>query len=100
VVRASVISRHPGRVVLDAGRRVLGMDYGPPIPGGFAGRVVAVSDEHTTVEMADPLPALGELLDLVPGQIRTTFNLHDRVWVSRRGRNVEAWPVTARGRSW
>jgi D-serine deaminase-like pyridoxal phosphate-dependent protein len=100
VIRGSVISRHHGRAVLDAGRRVLGMEYGPPIPDGFEGRVVAVSDEHTTLEMADPVPQLGEMLDLVPGQIRTTFNLHDRVWVSRAGRIVESWSVTARGRSW
>jgi D-serine deaminase-like pyridoxal phosphate-dependent protein len=99
VVRGTVISRHPGRVVLDAGRRVFGLEYGPPVPAGFEGRVTAVNDEHTIVDM-DPVPALGSRLDLVPGQIRTTFNLHDRVWVTRGGRLVDAWPVAARGRSW
>jgi D-serine deaminase-like pyridoxal phosphate-dependent protein len=99
VVRSSVISRHPGRVVLDAGRRVLGVEYGFPMPSGFDGRVVAVSDEHTIVDMADPVPELGGTLDLVPGQIRTTFNLHDRVWVGRGGLIETSWPVVARGRS-
>jgi D-serine deaminase-like pyridoxal phosphate-dependent protein len=100
VVRATVISRHPGRVVLDAGRRVFGLEYGPPIPAGFSGRIVAVNDEHTIVEMADPVPALGSELDLVPGQIRTTFNLHDQVWLTRGPTLVDRWPVAARGRSW
>jgi D-serine deaminase-like pyridoxal phosphate-dependent protein len=99
-VRAGVISRHPGRVVLDAGRRAIGVEYGPPLPGDFAGRVIAVSDEHTIVEVADPAPPLGATLDLIPGQIRTTFNLHDQVWVTRGGRIVDRWPITARGRSW
>ena len=100
VVRGTVISRHPGRVVLDAGRRVFGLEYGPPIPSGFEGRVVAVNDEHTIVDMADPVAELGSRLDLVPGQIRTTFNLHDRVWLARGPEIVDWWPVAARGRSW
>lgn len=97
-VRGTVISRHPGRIVLDIGRRVVGMEYGPPVPIGFAATDLWISDEHATVEMDDPLPALGSELDFAPGQIRTTFNLHDHVWVSRGGRLVDRWPV-ARGSS-
>jgi D-serine deaminase-like pyridoxal phosphate-dependent protein len=98
-VRGMVISRHPGRIVLDVGRRVVGMEYGPPVPLGFDATRISISDEHATIEMADPLPALGTLVDLTPGQIRTTFNLHDHVWVSRGGRVVGRWPITARGSS-
>ena len=100
VVRGTVISRRAGHVVLDAGRRVIGLEYGPPVPSGFVARGISLGDEHAIIEMADPLPELGSTLDLVPGQIRTTFNLHDRVWASRGGRLVAAWPVAARGRSW
>ncbi|HZQ49894.1 MAG TPA: alanine racemase [Candidatus Dormibacteraeota bacterium] len=98
-VRATVISRHPGRFVANAGRRVIGIDHGPPIPVGFAGAEVAMSDEHATVRIAGEPPALGSTVDFIPGQIRTTFNLHDRVWVSRGGEIVDCWPVTARGAS-
>jgi len=97
-IRGSVISRHPGRVVLDLGRRVVGMEYGPPIPIGFAADRIAVSDEHATITLSDS-PPLGSRLDLAPGQIRTTFNLHDQVWVSRAGQIVDRWPITARGSS-
>jgi D-serine deaminase-like pyridoxal phosphate-dependent protein len=94
-----VISRHPGRIVLDVGRRVVGVEYGPPVPIGFAATRIAISDEHATIERADPLPALGSEVDLAPGQIRTTFNLHDHVWVSRGPTLVGRWPITARGSS-
>lgn len=99
-VRGTVISRHPGRVVLDIGRRVVGLENGPPVPRGFEASRIAVNDEHTILAMADPLPALGSRLDLVPGQIRTTSNLYDHVWAARGGEIVDRWPVAARGRSW
>jgi len=98
-VRGMVISRHPGRIVLDVGRRVVGMEYGPPVPIGLIATRIGISDEHATIEMADPLPHLGAQVDLAPGQIRTTFNLHDYVWVSRGGRIIDRWPITARGSS-
>ncbi len=99
VLRGTVISRHPGRIVTDVGRRVVGMEYGAPIPVGLAVKEIMVSDEHTTLIMDDPLPALGSGVDLTPGQIRTTFNLHDHVWVTRGGEIVDQWPITARGSS-
>ena len=98
-VRGTVISHHAGRFVADAGRRVVGMEYGPPVPVGLNGAQVAMSDEHATVLLETEPPALGSLVDFIPGQIRTTFNLHDRVWVSRRGKVVDCWPVAARGAS-
>jgi len=98
-IRGTVISRHPGRIVLDLGRRVVGMEYGPPVPVGFVAERIAISDEHATITMADPVPALGSRLDLIPGQVRTTFNLHDHVWLSRDGQLVDRWPISARGSS-
>jgi D-serine deaminase-like pyridoxal phosphate-dependent protein len=97
-IRGTVISRHADRMVTDVGRRVVGIEYGPPVPVGFAAERVAVSDEHSTVTMHDA-PALGSQVDFIPGQIRTTFNLHDHVWVKRADRIVDYWPVAARGSS-
>ena len=97
-IRGTVISRHADHMVTDVGRRSVGVDYGPPTPIGFAAERIAVSDEHTTVFMSDP-PPLGSQVDFIPGQIRTTFNLHDRVWVTRDGRIVDCWAVAARGSS-
>jgi D-serine deaminase-like pyridoxal phosphate-dependent protein len=98
-VRATVISHHQGRFVANAGRRVIGIDHGPPLVVGFDGAAVAMSDEHATVRTDGDPPPLGSTVDFIPGQIRTTFNLHDRVWVSRGGTVVDCWPVSARGAS-
>ncbi|MBA2631780.1 MAG: alanine racemase [Chloroflexi bacterium] len=99
VVRGTVISRHGRHFVLDAGRRSIGMEYGPPTPLRIEHVGISVSDEHTTIETDVSLPELGERVDLVPGQIRTTFNLHDAVWVARGDQIVDRWPISARGQS-
>lgn len=99
-VRSTVISRRGRNGVVDAGRREIGMEYGPPLLAGGGGHARFVSDEHTAIEFDDAAPPLGATVDLVPGQLRTTFNLHDRVWLTRGG-EVQDWvPVAARGRSW
>jgi D-serine deaminase-like pyridoxal phosphate-dependent protein len=98
-IRGTVISSHPDRVVLDIGRRVVGIEYGPPVPIGFSADRIAISDEHLTIDRPDPFPRLGDVLDLWPGQIRTTFNLHDHVWIARDGVLIDRWPITARGSS-
>ncbi|HEX6655889.1 MAG TPA: alanine racemase [Candidatus Limnocylindria bacterium] len=98
-VRGTVISRRAGHVVLDVGRRAVGMEYGPPRPIGIEATDIMVSDEHVRISVAGEAPPLGAQLDLVPGQIRTTFNLHDDVWLSRGGHIVDRWPISARGMS-
>ena len=98
-VRGTVISRHPGHFVADVGRRVVGVEYGPPTPVGIEATGVALSDEHATVTVAGSPPALGSHVDFIPGQIRTTFNLHDHVWARRGEELVDYWPVSARGAS-
>ena len=98
-VRGTVISSHPDRAVLDFGRRSVGMEYGPPVPLLSGVREVTVSDEHTTLWTDGPAPSLGTQVDLVPTQIRTTFNLHDEVIAVSDGRIVATWPVAARGAS-
>jgi D-serine deaminase-like pyridoxal phosphate-dependent protein len=49
--------------------------------------------------MAGEPPAIGSAVDFIPAQIRTTFNLHDRVWVTRGDDIVGCWTVSARGSS-
>jgi D-serine deaminase-like pyridoxal phosphate-dependent protein len=98
-IRGTVISRHPGRFVTDVGRRVVGVEYGPPVPIGLEAQDVAMSDEHATVKTSEPAPAIGSRVDFIPTQIRTTFNLHDHVWLTRQGQVVDFWKIAARGSS-
>jgi D-serine deaminase-like pyridoxal phosphate-dependent protein len=98
-IRGTVISRHEDHMVVDVGRRVVGIDYGPPVPVRFQADRIAMSDEHATVTMSEPPPALGAQVDFIPGQIRTTFNLHDHLWVTSGNKVVGFWKVAARGSS-
>lgn len=98
-VRGTVISRHPDRVVLDIGRRSFGMEYGPPIPIGLAVQRVSVSDEHTTLWTDGEALTLGGQVDMIPAQVRTTFNLHEEVMAVSGGEIVASWPIRARGMS-
>jgi D-serine deaminase-like pyridoxal phosphate-dependent protein len=98
-VRGTVISRHADRFVANVGRRAVGVEYGPPVPVGVEATHVAVSDEHSTVTVTGDPPRIGSTVDFIPSQIRTTFNLHDRVWVTRGGEVAGCWPVSARGGS-
>lgn len=95
----TVISRSPGQIVLDVGRRSVTYEYGLPLVLDGPGTVTALNDEHAVVSWPAKLPALGEQIRLRPTQIRTTFNLYDAVWIISGGHVVNVWPVTARGKS-
>jgi D-serine deaminase-like pyridoxal phosphate-dependent protein len=95
-VLATVISRSPAQVVLDAGRKSLACDYGFPVLLADGGEVADVNEEHTIVAWPDGRPPpIGARLALRPGHVRLTFNLHPRVWLARGGEVVEDLPVTA-----
>ncbi|WP_270886300.1 alanine racemase [Pedococcus sp. 5OH_020] len=100
-VLATVVSRRPGVVVLDAGSKALGADRPPWASGGGrlldqpAARITQLSEHHAVVEGADL--ALGERVRVVPNHVCNTVNLADDLVVVRAGEAVDRWPVTARG---
>jgi D-serine deaminase-like pyridoxal phosphate-dependent protein len=100
---ATVISRNGDRVVIDAGRKSIASDYGPPSPLSPGAAVTAFNEEHTVLHF-DPAigspPALGERMILQPGHVRLTFNLHDFVWLAHPDGSASKEQVAARGRSW
>jgi D-serine deaminase-like pyridoxal phosphate-dependent protein len=98
---AAVISVSLGRVVLDAGRKSIAGDYGPPPPIGTAdgARTVHFHEEHTTLKWPGPLPALDTRIRLRPKHVRLTCNLHDALWLLRGDEVVDRLPIAARGRS-
>jgi 3-hydroxy-D-aspartate aldolase len=98
-VTATVISRAPGRAVLDAGRTSLACDYGLPDALSTNARVAAVSQEHTTLICDGDSPMMGSSYDLRPSHVALTFNLHQEVWLVRGRRVVDHLPVNARGGS-
>jgi D-serine deaminase-like pyridoxal phosphate-dependent protein len=99
-VSATVISRSAGRVVLDAGRKSISCDYGPPAPLSSQATLTAINEEHSTLQWEGQLPDLGTRIELRPHHVRLTFNLHDEVWLARGDKVIDRLPVAARGRSW
>jgi D-serine deaminase-like pyridoxal phosphate-dependent protein len=99
-VVATVISRTGDRAVLDAGRKSIACDYGPPAPLLDGAALESIHEEHTTLRLDGAAPSLGDRVELRPGHVRLTFNLHDAVWLLREDGSRERVAVGARGRSW
>ena len=100
-VLTTVMSRAPDRAIVDAGLKASSVDSGMPGVWRRDGiRYTHASDEHGWLEgerPGQPLPALGEKLQLVPGHCDPTINLHDWYVCVRRGVVEALWPITARG---
>ena len=102
---ATVVSRAPGRVVLDAGGKVLAADRSASatghgrLPDHPDARVVALSEHHATVTFPDGVaaPAVGERLRVAPNHVCAAVNLADELVVVSGGVEVDRWAVAARG---
>ncbi|MGZ4451243.1 MAG: alanine racemase [Nocardioides sp.] len=103
--RATVVSHAGGRLVLDAGSKVLGADRAAYSSGHGRllehpdARVVLLSEHHAVVDMAGAdLPPLGSVLDVVPNHVCNAVNLVDQLYADEGGA-LRSWPVAARGRN-
>lgn len=104
-VHATVVSRRPGHVVLDAGSKVLGADRSAWATGSGRlldvpdARISQLSEHHAVVQWPADLaqPELGEILRVVPNHVCNAINLVDELLPVRDGVPGELWPVDARG---
>ena len=106
-VKAQVISRSAAHAVCDAGHKSHAIDSGLPQvvrpEGGPAWRYANGGDEHGLLhaDAGQGLPALGQVVWLVPGHCDPTVNLHDEMVGVRgglmQGRVTELLRVDARG---
>jgi D-serine deaminase-like pyridoxal phosphate-dependent protein len=96
-VAATVISRPPDRVIVDAGNKSLGAPALTTIVGhdlaGFR------FDEEHGVFIARPSEPLrvGDVVELLPGYAPGTVNWYDAYHVVEDNRVVDIWPVIPRG---
>ena len=116
-VLSTVVTKHPGRIILDAGSKTLTNDgargfsplagYGALSPSpdarlqphdGFS--IERLSEEHATVKVAGGAPALniGDRVRILPNHSCVVSNLVDVVHMVDGDRVVESLPVAARGR--
>ena len=107
-VAATVVSRpSPGRFVIDAGAKALTKDRAEYLDGfgmlpAFPDAVIArVFDYHGSVELRTdgPMPALGDVVAVIPNHVCPVVDLFDEAIIVREGRVVDRWPIDARGRS-
>lgn len=104
-VAATVVSRGPNRITLDAGGKALGADRAAWSTGFGrladqpAARITALSEHHATVSWPEGVrrPELGAAVRVVPNHVCATVNLADELVVVSDGEVVDTWPVAARG---
>ena len=107
-ILTTVMSQSADRVVVDCGLKAHSVDSGMPLvvpaePGGTSDlNYLKASDEHGVIvsKAQGALPKLGKKLQLIPGHVDPTVNLHDWILGTRSGVVEEIWPVTARGAMW
>ncbi len=96
-VLATVISRRPDRVILDAGNKSIGAPTLARIKGHDL-PVLRFDEEHGIyVAAADDGLAVGEVVELLPGYSASTVNWYDAFHVVEAERVVDIWPVIPRG---
>ena len=116
-VLSTVVAKHHGRIILDAGSKTLSSDgargFEPPAGYGAVspspdGRlrphdgflVERLSEEHATVKVAEGAPELniGDRVRILPNHSCVVSNLVDAIHLVDGDTVVESPPVAARGR--
>ena len=107
-VAATCVSRAvDGQAVIDAGAKTLTKDVAaylhghgllPEYPDAVIERV---SDYHGVIRPGPDgrLPALGEVVAVIPNHVCPVIDLKDTFFATRAGAIIGIWPVDARGRS-
>jgi D-serine deaminase-like pyridoxal phosphate-dependent protein len=96
-VQSTVISRTPGRLIVDAGGKSMGAGDLSSIVGSPY-QPLRFDEEHGVFVVPPDCPLrIGDSISLVPGYSPTTVNLYDAYHVIEDDRVVDIWPVIPRG---
>jgi D-serine deaminase-like pyridoxal phosphate-dependent protein len=107
VITTVVSTCVPGQVIVDAGSKVFSSDTLSSGPKRGYGRIIEVegaglsklNEEHGFVEAGDyGAFAVGQVVSAIPNHVCTCINMHDEIYVSRRGEITGTWKVAARGK--
>lgn len=99
-ILATVTSRHPKHVVIDAGFKTMSSQHHPPLPIGHPELSLrSLSAEHGIFEVASDHsgPQVGEQIEFIVGYSDSTCFLHDRFLGMRCGRVETMWEILGRG---
>jgi len=98
-VLGTVVNRHGSTIVLDSGRKSIGIDFVAPIMVPYPSCPARYfAEEHALFDVDECCRLeLGETVELVPGYAPSTVNLYDVYHVVEGGVVTEVWPVIPRG---
>jgi D-serine deaminase-like pyridoxal phosphate-dependent protein len=98
-VLGTVVIRHGRTIVLDSGRKSIGVDYVLPTMVKYPDyRARYFAEEHGVFDVDDRCPLqLGDTVELTPGYAPTTVNLYDAYHVVQNDVVVDIWPILPRG---
>jgi len=107
VITTVVSTCVPGQVIVDAGSKVFSSDLLSAGPKRGYGKIMEIegatlsklNEEHGFIE-ADDYSAftVGQVLSVVPNHVCTCINMHDEIYVARRGEIIDIWKIAARGK--
>ena len=100
-VLATVIDQVDRRIVLDVGLKSIATDQGLPVTRWREDIIpFEIHEEHYCMEVGEdnPVPRVGDRLELLPSHICATANLYDEFHVFREQSLIARWPITGRGR--
>jgi D-serine deaminase-like pyridoxal phosphate-dependent protein len=98
-VLGTVISRQGNTVVLDCGRKAVGIDFvTPPLMQYPEAEIRYYAEEHCLADFPGGPPLdLGDSAEVMAGYGPTTVNLHEVFHVIEEGVVTDIWPVNPRG---
>jgi D-serine deaminase-like pyridoxal phosphate-dependent protein len=98
-VLGTVVVHHDQTIVLDSGRKSIGIDYVLPTMVRYPFyQARFFAEEHALFDVDERCRLiLGETVELVPGYAPTTVNLYDAYHVVEGGVVTDIWPVIPRG---
>jgi D-serine deaminase-like pyridoxal phosphate-dependent protein len=98
-ILTTVISRQPGRYVLDAGSKAISQDFGTPmLKGRPDDQLQRLSEEHARVQSTDSTVKIGDRREVLPAHCCATMNRHRTCIAVRKGQVEAVWPIEASGR--
>lgn len=104
-ILATVVVKHPDRLIFDCGSKTLSSDGAP---NGLFGTVKnfpqleiwRLNEEHATVRIAGkgPLPNIGDKVEIIPNHACAVMNLHDSFVAVSRDEVIGEFEIQARGK--
>jgi D-serine deaminase-like pyridoxal phosphate-dependent protein len=98
-VLGTVVIQHGKTIVLDSGRKSVGIDFVLPTMIDYPFyQARYFAEEHALFDVDDRCRLkLGDTMELIPGYAPTTVNLYDAYHVVEKDVVVDIWPIFPRG---